>query len=153
MGMLISKAEFCDILRNREATKALHEVGVDVVGLVDFVDFIFGGDDSEADGTTLTFSDFMDVVLQLRGSNTATVKDVVDLRKFITAQFQAIQALIIKPPAREAHSAFLSTSENQVLQERCNDGGPDESINSPCVAGACGGELRDIRDRLSRVED
>merc|ERR1712039_765838 len=109
--MLISKTEFCDILRNREATKALHGVGVDVVGLVDFVDFIFGGDDSEEDGngTTLSFSDFMDVVLQLRGSNTATVKDVVDLRKFITAQFQAIQALIIKPPSREAHSAVLST--------------------------------------------
>merc|ERR1712039_591233 len=106
--MLISKTEFCDILRNREATKALQEVGVDVVGLVDFVDFIFGGENSEEEGTTLTFSDFMEVVLQLRGSNTATVKDVVDLRKFIQAQFQAIASLVIKPPAREAHSAYLS---------------------------------------------
>ena len=41
---------------------------MDVVGLVDFLDFIF------LDGQELSFPEFMDVVLQLRGCNRATVR-------------------------------------------------------------------------------
>lgn len=81
----ISKSEFEQLLDNREAARALQEVGVDVVGLVDFTDFIFTG------GRDLSFGDFMDMVLQLRGSNTATVKDIVDLRKMMTTQFDKIE--------------------------------------------------------------
>lgn len=83
----ISKTEFVKILENVEATRTLAEVGVDPVGLVDFADFIFE-DDSLDDGERrherrLSFEDFMGVILELRGSNNATVKDIVDLRKFI----------------------------------------------------------------------
>eukprot|EP00418_Pyrodinium_bahamense_P032164 CAMPEP_0179133930 /NCGR_PEP_ID=MMETSP0796-20121207/63710_1 /TAXON_ID=73915 /ORGANISM="Pyrodinium bahamense, Strain pbaha01" /LENGTH=91 /DNA_ID=CAMNT_0020832909 /DNA_START=1 /DNA_END=273 /DNA_ORIENTATION=- len=38
---MISKAEFIELLKNEKATKILNEVGVDVIGLVDFVDEIF----------------------------------------------------------------------------------------------------------------
>merc|ERR1711920_807805 len=60
------------------------------IGLVDFADFIFDGDGcgAEEDEPELDFPKFMDVVLQLRGSNNATVKDVVDLRKFVQNQFE-----------------------------------------------------------------
>lgn len=74
----ISKTEFIKILENWDAVKALQEVGVDVVGLVDFADVIF-----EDGAQELSFEKFMDVVLQLRGSNTATVKDIVELRKLV----------------------------------------------------------------------
>lgn len=77
---LISKDEFATLLENPMAAKAMQEVGVDVIGLVDFTDFIF------KDGRELTFPDFMEMVLQLRGSNTATVKDMVDLRKLMVDQ-------------------------------------------------------------------
>merc|ERR1712056_66349 len=40
----ISKKEFEDLLLKPEAAKALQNVGVDVVGLVDFTDFIFKDD-------------------------------------------------------------------------------------------------------------
>jgi hypothetical protein len=73
----ISKPEFERLLLKPKAARILQEVGVDVVGLVDFLDFIF------KDGTELSFPEFMDVVLQLRGTNNATVRDVVDLRKFV----------------------------------------------------------------------
>jgi hypothetical protein len=76
----ISKDEFQDLLDMPGAAKAIQEVGVDVVGLMDFTDFIF------KDGRELSFPDFMDMVLQLRGSNNATVKDVVDLRKHLTSE-------------------------------------------------------------------
>jgi len=95
----ISKAEFCRILEIPDACRCLQEVGVDVYGLVDIADFIFAqktDSDSESDSDddskarhphhsqNLTFEEFMEVVLQFRGSNSATVKDIVDLRKFIT---------------------------------------------------------------------
>eukprot|EP00927_Polykrikos_kofoidii_P019646 TRINITY_DN19214_c0_g1_i2.p1 TRINITY_DN19214_c0_g1~~TRINITY_DN19214_c0_g1_i2.p1 ORF type:complete len:596 (-),score=102.04 TRINITY_DN19214_c0_g1_i2:45-1832(-) len=82
---LISKDEFQSLLEKPEAARALQDVGVDVIGLVDFTDFIF------QHGRQLSFSDFMDVVLQLRGSNTATVKDIVDLRKLFVLEMSKIQ--------------------------------------------------------------
>eukprot|EP00445_Apocalathium_hangoei_P082382 CAMPEP_0204181354 /NCGR_PEP_ID=MMETSP0361-20130328/51827_1 /ASSEMBLY_ACC=CAM_ASM_000343 /TAXON_ID=268821 /ORGANISM="Scrippsiella Hangoei, Strain SHTV-5" /LENGTH=690 /DNA_ID=CAMNT_0051140921 /DNA_START=141 /DNA_END=2210 /DNA_ORIENTATION=- len=78
----ISKVEFSQILDNATATKALEEVGVDVVGLIDNIDFIFQGDDDEGE-KNLDFASFIELVLELRGDNMATVKDIVDLRKFI----------------------------------------------------------------------
>eukprot|EP00928_Gymnodinium_smaydae_P017550 TRINITY_DN16710_c2_g1_i3.p1 TRINITY_DN16710_c2_g1~~TRINITY_DN16710_c2_g1_i3.p1 ORF type:complete len:390 (-),score=101.70 TRINITY_DN16710_c2_g1_i3:116-1285(-) len=79
---MISKVEFQALLGNPDAAKAFAEIGVDVVGLIDFTDYIF------QDGRALSFPAFMDVVLQLRGSNTATVKDMVDLRKCITFELR-----------------------------------------------------------------
>merc|ERR1712187_357589 len=64
----ISKEEFAVLLSKRDAIIALKEVGVDVVGLVDF-------------------PDFMEQIMQLRGTNTATVKDIVDLRKLLKERF------------------------------------------------------------------
>mmetsp|Transcript_62186 Transcript_62186/g.103325 ORF Transcript_62186/g.103325 Transcript_62186/m.103325 type:complete len:731 (-) Transcript_62186:86-2278(-) len=93
--MMISKAEFIQIMQHHDAVHALEEVDVDPLGLVDMVDFIFEDDAPEKTGTTdfdeddheqekqLSLPQFMDVVLQLRGNNTATVKDVVDFRKFL----------------------------------------------------------------------
>lgn len=80
----IAKTEFESLLEKPDAARALQEVGVDVVGLVDFTDFIFEGD------RELSFSEFMDVVLQLRGSNTATVKDIVDLRKLVSNELKSL---------------------------------------------------------------
>jgi hypothetical protein len=76
----IGKDDFVKLLENPEAARALQDVGVDVVSLVDFTDFIF-----KEVGKELSFSDCMDVVLQLRGTNSATVKDIVDLRKQVLA--------------------------------------------------------------------
>jgi len=81
---MIAKKEFEALLENPRAAQALQEVGVDVVGLVDFTDFIF------SNGRMLSFQDFMDTVLSLRGSNTATVKDIVDLRKFMVTEFEKV---------------------------------------------------------------
>mmetsp|Transcript_14044 Transcript_14044/g.31804 ORF Transcript_14044/g.31804 Transcript_14044/m.31804 type:complete len:808 (-) Transcript_14044:48-2471(-) len=85
--MKISKSEFMQILENPEACRCLDEIGVDVFGLIDSVDAIFSNTkdwhNQDDEGEQLDFSKFMEVVLQLRGSNTATVKDVVDLKKFV----------------------------------------------------------------------
>lgn len=83
-GGSISKKEFMQILENVEAVRCLNDVGVDVFALCDLADYIFEDDNCENDEEVeLDFSRFMDVVLQLRGTNQATVRDIVDLRKFI----------------------------------------------------------------------
>merc|ERR550532_246235 len=79
-NMHISKAESEALLLNPKAARMVQEVGVDVVGLVDFSDFIFQG------GKDLSFAEFMELVLELRSTNTATVKDIVDLRKFMASE-------------------------------------------------------------------
>jgi hypothetical protein len=84
-NMKISRSEFEMLLQRPDAARVIQEVGVDVVGLVDFADFIF------KDGLEMSFPDFMTVVLQLRGSNTATVKDVVDMRKYIDSSFEEVR--------------------------------------------------------------
>lgn len=85
----ISKDEFKQILDNGEAVRCLHDVGVDVFALIDLSDYIFQTDESSgSDEIDLDFGRFMEVVLQLRGTNQATVKDIVDLRKFMRLLMQ-----------------------------------------------------------------
>jgi len=87
----ISKLEFQGLLAAPKAAQVLEDVGVDPVGLVDFADYIFSDE-----RPTLTFADFMDIVLQLRGSNTASVKDIIDLRKIVLSQVRALEEVNLR---------------------------------------------------------
>mmetsp|Transcript_41399 Transcript_41399/g.96689 ORF Transcript_41399/g.96689 Transcript_41399/m.96689 type:complete len:727 (-) Transcript_41399:118-2298(-) len=81
---LMSHAEFLRILESPEGLKALETVGVDPVGLIDYADQIFAKENGE-EGTqeTVLFSHFMNEILQLRGTNTCTVKDLINMRKVV----------------------------------------------------------------------
>merc|ERR1719191_2228707 len=74
----ISYDEFTKIMAKPEALQALEDVDVSAVGIVDFAELFFFEDDT---GIELSFDQFMECVLDLRASNTATVKDVLDLWK------------------------------------------------------------------------
>lgn len=82
----ISQEEFECLLVNPRAAKMVKEVGVDVVGLVELSDTIFQGKKE------LAVDEFFRILLQLRGSNTATVKDIVDMRKFILQELSTLEA-------------------------------------------------------------
>eukprot|EP00928_Gymnodinium_smaydae_P097682 TRINITY_DN8907_c1_g6_i1.p1 TRINITY_DN8907_c1_g6~~TRINITY_DN8907_c1_g6_i1.p1 ORF type:complete len:774 (+),score=213.81 TRINITY_DN8907_c1_g6_i1:258-2324(+) len=83
-GGTISKREFMEILENVEAVRCLNDVGIDVFALVDLAEYIFQDDDAKnQDDIELDFANFMEIVLELRGTNTATVRDIVGLRKFM----------------------------------------------------------------------
>merc|ERR1712137_622259 len=69
------------VMTNKEALTALQEINVDTVSLVNQVDLIFESEDHL--NKHLSLSEVMDVILSFRGSNTATVKDVNDLRKWL----------------------------------------------------------------------
>merc|ERR1712050_15679 len=86
--------------------QALEQLGVDVQNLVSLADHLFemddhhehhdnidgpgetGGDSEE--GKSMTFADFLEMVIRLRADNTPFVADIVELRKLI---FKAQRAL------------------------------------------------------------
>merc|ERR1712039_156264 len=84
---LISKKEFEHLLEHQGAVTLLHEVGVDVEALVDFANFLFQSDKhGQKFDKTLDFNALMDLVLKLRGSNVATVRDILDIMKYIHSE-------------------------------------------------------------------
>jgi len=108
----ISKEEFVNILALPEAAKALEEVGVDPVTIVDFTDTIFSKDKD-----TIEFNKFMSELLSLRGDNSATIKDMVSLRGFISEKLTALQKSISQDQRNE--------------RARSQDGGPGGGPGSP----------------------
>jgi len=104
----ITRREFESILHQNRATAALKEVGVDPVALVDFAELIFQSDQCGKEfEKTLGFHEFMDLVLQLRGSKGATVRDVVDLRKFIQADSNCVNLRLARLEERLKRVANL----------------------------------------------
>jgi len=115
---MISQDEFLSLMDNQQAVSLLDEIGVDAVGVVGFADFFFEGDHAEA--ISVSYDEFMKLILDLRGSNSATVRDVVDLRKYVQQQFAASElrserrSSQIEPP-RPQHGSDASKSETPVL--------------------------------------
>merc|ERR1712113_582806 len=93
----LSRDEFAQLLQNAEAVRALTEVGVDVWGLVEITDSIF---QSDAEGqlfeNELDFDEFMDLTLKLRGVNSATVRDIVDLRQWMHGENTHMNILLAR---------------------------------------------------------
>merc|ERR1712113_815463 len=73
------------LLNKPKTAKVLSEVGVDAVGLVDYAEFVFQDTDH------ISFADFLDLLLQLRGANATKVKDIVQLRKFLSVELRRLQ--------------------------------------------------------------
>lgn len=95
---LIGKDELAKVVKSRAAVVALEELGIDVVGLVETADHIFENNVGGEIGYTrhLSFNEFMEVLLQLRGSNKATVKDIVELKKFVNKVLKSIDKVKIQ---------------------------------------------------------
>mmetsp|Transcript_34869 Transcript_34869/g.81492 ORF Transcript_34869/g.81492 Transcript_34869/m.81492 type:complete len:558 (+) Transcript_34869:111-1784(+) len=90
-ALMISKEQFFkNLLDNDEAFKDLHDVGIDVVALGDFSDFIF------RDSAEMNLSTLFDTVLQFRGSNNATVKDIADTRTFLLREISRIDEALTR---------------------------------------------------------
>jgi len=110
----ISEDLFTTMLDEQSVIKALQEVGVDVVELIDVSDVLFDR------GDTTTFKDFMEVVLQVRGSNKATLKDIISLRKRLLQEMgrveQSLRSRRIAVPQLDYFraSAFVAGKEEEV---------------------------------------
>mmetsp|Transcript_16799 Transcript_16799/g.38930 ORF Transcript_16799/g.38930 Transcript_16799/m.38930 type:complete len:570 (-) Transcript_16799:52-1761(-) len=92
----VSRIKFAEMLGDEQVTVYLHSAGVDVLALIDFGDFIFRERDE------IPLSEFIDALLQFRGHNQATVKDLVDVRCFLHEEMvqlsEEVQQLALRLP-------------------------------------------------------
>jgi voltage-gated sodium channel len=94
---MVSWSEFQDMLSkpaiSAKAIRALESVQVDVESMIDVAEeyFFYMGNPVE-----LTFHEFMDMVLELRGGQNAMVKDVLLLGKRFTKKFQDLKTRLDK---------------------------------------------------------
>jgi len=99
---MISKAEFMRLLANPEGCRILAKVGVDVVVLLDLADAIFEGsmptdpNDSNPTEQRLGFKEFASLVLEMRGTSTASVRDVVALRRYVGSRLSRFEQLFMR---------------------------------------------------------
>lgn len=77
---LISYEEFTEMIDKPEALRALEDAGVNPLALVDIAELIFFDNEEPVD---LTFETFMNMIMDMRDTNPATVKDVVNIWKQI----------------------------------------------------------------------
>lgn len=117
----ISEQEFVNVLQKPQAVTALTSLGVDVEAALDYGKLLF------EDGEPLTFGDFMRGILTLRGSNQTTVKDIVDLRKFIADEFSQSHEILreicgflsggqkIRPQSSGRKYSITSTASSQIV--------------------------------------
>lgn len=68
---LISEEEFEALMQKPEAVLALNRLGVEIYAALEYGKLLF------EDGQPLTFGEFLEGMLMLRGSNQTTVKDIV----------------------------------------------------------------------------
>lgn len=84
---VISRSSMMRSLQNKEVASKLEEIGVDVDALCDFV-HVFETE------TIMTIEDFVEMVVQFRGAKAATVRDIVDFRKFVSMEVSFLEAHI-----------------------------------------------------------
>jgi len=106
----ISCVEFENLLEKPTAVQALHQVGVDVLSLVETSKYIFRQE------PYMNFDRFIDVVMHLRGSKTATVKDIIDLRKSLFSELDRLESIL--RPVLEL-SQFPHPEGSQFLRRTC----------------------------------
>eukprot|EP00435_Cladocopium_sp_Y103_P070313 s574_g35.t1 len=82
----LSQREFQQLLREEEVDRLLRDIGVDVVALADTAEVIY--EDFSKHGMSMDFTNLMDTILNLRGKNTATVKDVKEQSRVIKSVVQ-----------------------------------------------------------------
>jgi len=78
---IISKEEFNNLLVEPEIVRISTGVGVDVFMLMDMADVVF--EDFEKQEKDMSFEDFVELMLKMRGGNQATVKDIRESVKVV----------------------------------------------------------------------
>lgn len=122
----LSKFEFQQFLVTSEVAQVLAGVDVDVVILLDTVDLVF--EDLEKKGQTLTFERMVEIVLNGRGSNNATVKDIDELQRVVKSCLQSGLGELDKSVKDELR---IVQANMQILREEAaRDGAPGQDSES-----------------------
>merc|ERR1711959_597108 len=89
-----SKYEFLKFLNEPQVMGLFYENGVDVIALVETSEFVF--EDMQRQQEEFHFSNLIDMVMNLRGTNPATVRDVKDSLKFTKFLVRDVEFQVIR---------------------------------------------------------
>jgi len=141
----VSKQEFEDFLLKADVGKILRDVGVDVSALLDMIDLIFEDEHKAVEG--LTFADFVDIVLNLRGSNPATVKDIKEMLRIVKTEVGDARSHLHKQLQKEIGD-FRADMADQLVRMNNKDSDSESSLCSrPSIAVR---QRRSSQDRSSQ---
>ncbi|CAE7420829.1 DUSP9 [Symbiodinium natans] len=98
----ISQQDFQNYLTDSEVAGILQSVKVDVVVLADMLEMFY--EDLERTGDVMTFEKMIELMLNGRGSNTATVRDTKELLRMIKSAIRVQTAETTKKLAEELSS-------------------------------------------------
>eukprot|EP00933_Yihiella_yeosuensis_P046042 TRINITY_DN41514_c0_g1_i1.p1 TRINITY_DN41514_c0_g1~~TRINITY_DN41514_c0_g1_i1.p1 ORF type:complete len:544 (-),score=100.74 TRINITY_DN41514_c0_g1_i1:292-1923(-) len=76
----ISEIEFESLFTHPDMVRELHRHGVDVIPLIEYLSLMYG------DVEEIALTQILEMVGKFRGTKSATVKDLVDVRKFIALE-------------------------------------------------------------------
>jgi voltage-gated sodium channel len=119
----MQKEDFEKFVMQPEVAVIIQDVGVDPIGLIENVDMIY--EDKDKEGKGLSFGDFLDVVLNMRGTNPSTVKDV---KQQIRVMKNALQdsSLTLRKQILDDVDAFRMEVMEQLIEIRKKQLGDDE---------------------------
>eukprot|EP00401_Gymnodinium_catenatum_P013878 CAMPEP_0117516926 /NCGR_PEP_ID=MMETSP0784-20121206/31345_1 /TAXON_ID=39447 /ORGANISM="" /LENGTH=498 /DNA_ID=CAMNT_0005312785 /DNA_START=106 /DNA_END=1599 /DNA_ORIENTATION=+ len=90
--LVFTKEKFLQVLEKPETAQLLTEVDVNVFALVDLVDTIFR--DYCGEKRTMTFVEVVEVILEQRTINEANLRDMTDLRRFVTIRMSTVSGAL-----------------------------------------------------------
>jgi len=109
------RADFEKFLTTVEVALIIQEIGVDVWSLIDMADMIYEEYDKEGNG--LSFEGFIDLVLNMRGTNPSTLKDVRSQMRVMKSAMKENSAQLRKYLTEDMDSFRLEVME-QLLEIR-----------------------------------
>jgi hypothetical protein len=144
----ITKYEFASLLAMPEITVIVQGVGVDAVILLEMADIIFDDPKRDADGG-LTFQGFVECILNMRGSNPATVKDVKELVRVIKMIVHADTIEALKVLKSELAAIRADLFELKLDTREALGGDDDEEVEIENVGSDAGVAFLADSDALS----
>jgi len=166
----LSQEEFVQLVSDAQAVKLLDEMGIDPISLIDMAPTIFEPreDDSDDDsddgverldsskGREIDFQEFMKVVLDLRGSNAASLKDLRELKNDLVTEMENLKVSLNVPTRRRSSLTRRPSSIDKCVSEpalatersmaaaRSKMAGPRPSAEQLCgmLPGSCGADAR-----------
>eukprot|EP00931_Biecheleriopsis_adriatica_P038751 TRINITY_DN22155_c0_g1_i1.p1 TRINITY_DN22155_c0_g1~~TRINITY_DN22155_c0_g1_i1.p1 ORF type:complete len:652 (+),score=114.19 TRINITY_DN22155_c0_g1_i1:46-2001(+) len=156
---MLDQEEFYHLLEVPSAIRAFQSIEVDPVALTQYADVIFGDQDVvlEGDKKLLPFSRFMEIILALRGSNTATVKDLIDLRKWIDGSYEMVCVDNTKAKKERSPAAPSATFLDSIIPcpvlEPLADSNLSEFIQQDSQVGDAETEEDPVHPGVNQPED
>eukprot|EP00929_Paragymnodinium_shiwhaense_P053792 TRINITY_DN2695_c0_g1_i1.p1 TRINITY_DN2695_c0_g1~~TRINITY_DN2695_c0_g1_i1.p1 ORF type:complete len:988 (-),score=302.05 TRINITY_DN2695_c0_g1_i1:112-2994(-) len=131
----LSKMEFHELLYAEDVVSIVKRVHVDPTVLVDMADVIF--DDIDKDGQGMRFEQFVELILNMRGQNPATVKDIKQQMLVMKGIIRDSTDGLLKKIREEIsmvklqiHDMIIERDESDAEVENCSEPEFDERLTT-----------------------